>query len=122
VRDVAEGTISALERGQRGGHYILAGHNVPYFDLWQQMAKVSGGKGPIMRDGPLLRIIGGTGGDLWTKLTGREGDINSATVAMGRQLHYYTSAKAERDLGYRIRPLEESLRDAWEWFEERGTV
>jgi dihydroflavonol-4-reductase len=122
VRDVAEGTIAALERAPRGGHFILAGHNVPYFDLWQQMAKTSGGKGPLMRDGPLLRVLGGTFGDLWTRLSGREGDVNSATIAMGRQWHYYTSAKAERELGYHIRPLDESLRDAWSWFQEQGYV
>lgn len=120
VRDVAAGVVAALERGERGGHYILAGHNVSYFDLWKQMAATSGGKGPVMRAGPLMRVIGGRFGDLMTRLTGREGDINTAGVAMSSQWHYYSSARAEQQLGYRVRPLEDSLRDAWSWFREYG--
>jgi len=34
----------------------------------------------------------------------------------------FTSQRAERELGYRIRPLEETLADAWNWFCERGYV
>lgn len=120
VRDVAAGVIAALERGERGAHYILAGHNVSYMDLWKQMAAVSGGKPPFLPVGPLLRVLGSTFGDLWTKISGREGDVNSATVKMGSQWHYYSSAKAEGALGYRVRPLETSLRDAWQWFKEHG--
>jgi dihydroflavonol-4-reductase len=118
VRDVAAAVIAALTQAPRGRHYILAGHNIPYFDLWKQMAQVSGGKPPIMRAGPLMRIIGGQFGDLRTRLTGREGDVNTAGVAMSSQWHYYSSQRAEQELGYRVRPLEETLRAAWEWLRE----
>ena len=33
---------------------------------------------------------------------------------------YFTSAKAERELGYRPRPAEEGIRDAIDWFREAG--
>ncbi len=120
VRDVADGVIAALERGERGGHYILAGHNISYMQLWKQMASISGGKPPFVPAGPLMRVLGATFGDLWTKVSGREGDVNSATVKMGTQWHYYSSAKAEEALGYQVRPLDVSLRDAWTWFKEHG--
>ena len=118
VRDVAAAVIAALTQAPRGRHYILAGHNIPYFDLWKQMAQVSGGKPPIMRAGPLMRIIGGQFGDLRTRLSGREGDVNTAGVSMSSQWHYYSSQRAEQELGYRVRPLEETLREAWEWLRE----
>ncbi len=37
VRDVAEGVIQAMTKGQTGRHYILAGDNVSYFDLWSKI-------------------------------------------------------------------------------------
>lgn len=122
VRDVADGVIAAMERGERGGHYILAGHNVSYRDLWNQMAAISGGKPPFVPAGPLMRVLGATFGDLWTKFSGREGDVNSATVKMGTQWHYYSSARAQQKLGYQVRPLETSLSDAWQWFQTHGYV
>jgi dihydroflavonol-4-reductase len=120
VRDVAEGVLAALEQAPRGRHYILAGHNVSYFDLWKQMAEVSGGQPPRMRAGPLMRVIGGQFGDLRRRLTGHEGDVNTAAVAMSSQWHYYNSDRARRELNFRIRPLDETLRDAWNWLAERG--
>jgi dihydroflavonol-4-reductase len=35
---------------------------------------------------------------------------------------FFTSAKAERELGYRARPYVEGLRDAIAWFREAGYV
>ena len=118
VRDVAQGTIAALEHGPTGRHYILAGHNLPYFDLWKHMAQITGGRPPLMRAGPLMRIIGSKFGDWRTRLTGHEGDVNSAAVAMSSQWHYYSSQRAQQELGYQIRPLADTLRDAWAWLKD----
>ena len=46
--------------------------------------------------------------------------MNSAIVRMSHLSHFYSSARAEEELGYRIRPAEETVEDAWRWFTERG--
>jgi dihydroflavonol-4-reductase len=122
ARDVAQGIISALETGRRGEHYILGGHPISYLDFWKLCAEVSGGRGPFGRLGPVNRIVAGWGGDLWARLTGQEGDVNSASLGVSSQWHYYTSEKAERELSYRYRPIRESVEVAWEWFREYGYV
>jgi dihydroflavonol-4-reductase len=45
----------------------------------------------------------------------REGDINGAAIAMGQLYHYYSSAKAQQELGYTNRPLVQTLEEAWAW-------
>jgi dihydroflavonol-4-reductase len=120
VRDVSAGILAALDRGTTGRRYLLCGQNMPYFDLWRMMADISGGKGPWFRAGPVLRVLGAWTGDLRTRLTGRESDLNSAAVKMSGQFHYYSSARAERELGYRSRAPRESLEAAWGWFREHG--
>jgi dihydroflavonol-4-reductase len=35
---------------------------------------------------------------------------------------YFSSAKAERELGFTARPYREALADAIEWFRSRGMV
>jgi dihydroflavonol-4-reductase len=122
VRDVAQAIVAALTLAPRGRTFILAGHNLSYLDLWRRIADIAGGSRPLCRSGPLLGLVAGHGGDLWGRITGREPDVNSAGVKLSDQYHYFSSARAERELGYQIRPLEESLRDAWHWFQEHGYV
>lgn len=118
VRDVAEAMIRGLLQGESGRNYILAGENLRYVDLWRQICDCTGGSPPWMRAGPLMTVIAGKYGDVKARLTGVESDVNSATVAMSNQYHYYCSARAATELGYRIRPLNETIRDAWQWLRE----
>jgi dihydroflavonol-4-reductase len=122
ARDVAAGILAAIERGQAGRRYILAGHNVTYQHAWRRFAALGGRRGPLCSGGPLGRWLVGTFGDVKARLTGRETDVNSAGLRMAYLYHYYTSARAESELGYRNRPLEDTIRDAWEWFMEWGYV
>jgi dihydroflavonol-4-reductase len=43
-------------------------------------------------------------------------------MKMSSQFHYYSSQRAQQDLAYRIRPLEESITAAWDWFRAMGYV
>ena len=56
------------------------------------------------------------------KLIGHEPDLNSAAVEMSNLLHYYSIQRAQEELGYVVRPIEESIADAWEWFKSEGYV
>lgn len=120
VRDVAQGILAALERGRTGENYILAGYNMSYLDIWRLFAQTGGKRPPFMRMGPMQRIIGGRGGDLIGLIRGREPDVNSAAIAMSSLFHYYDSSRAQSELGYSNRPLDETIHDAWQWFQERG--
>lgn len=122
VRDVAGGIASALEKGETGRRYILGGRNVTYLELWKLFATITGGSAPICRAGPMMRMAAGWFGDLVTKFTGHEPAVNSAAVGMSSLYHYYTSARAEQELDYTNRDLEETVRDAWTWFQEHGYV
>ncbi|MEX2114171.1 MAG: NAD-dependent epimerase/dehydratase family protein [Pirellulales bacterium] len=122
VRDVTAGILAALARGQAGRRYILAGEVLTYFQAWRTFARVTGGTPPIVPIGFLARKGSGYFGDVCRLLTGREPDVNSATMAISGQWRNYSSARAEAELGYRARPLAESAADAWSWFRANGYV
>ena len=122
VRDVAAGVLAALSRGRPGRRYILGGPVLSYFRAWRIFAEVTGGTPPVVPAGRLMRIGAGYAGDLFTKLTGREGDVNSAATALSAQRRNYSSSRAEAELGYRARPLRDAARAAWNWFCENGYV
>ena len=116
VRDVAAGIASAIENGQTGQRYILAGENMSYFDLWDRMAKAMkcGGPKRKMRDG-FAKVIGGVC-DLFGKVTCKEFDLNSGMLQMGQLHHYYSSDKAIAELGYKINDVDDAIADAFDWF------
>jgi dihydroflavonol-4-reductase len=120
VRDVGSGILAALEIGQPGRRYILAGEVLSYFQAWRIFAGVTGATPPLFPAGPVLRIGAGLFGDFVAKMTGREPDVNSAATAISAQWRNFSSARAQAELGYRSRPLRESAVDAWAWFRENG--
>ena len=119
ARDVAAGVISAMDRGQVGRHYVLAGENVTYKVLWTEMMQLMGKPKPLVPIGPMLRAVAGRVGDLSARITGHETDINSAGVKMSSQLHWHSSDRARAELGYSTRSRQETLADCAKWIRER---
>jgi dihydroflavonol-4-reductase len=56
------------------------------------------------------------------KMLRREPRVTIDAVRMGRKKMFVTSAKAERELGWNPRPVDEALRRAVEWFRANGYV
>jgi dihydroflavonol-4-reductase len=120
VRDVASGILAAMERGQRGRRYILAGEYLSYLDAWRMMAEITGVKPPWRNARRPMLWLSGRTGDWWAMLSGRERELNSAAIAMGRLEHHYSFARAATELGYKPRPAREAAESAWRWFREHG--
>lgn len=120
VRDVVEGMLAAVDRGRCGERYILAGITLSYVDAWRSFAEITGAPRPWGTAPRPLTAIAGFCGDVWGRVTRREPDVNSAAIIMAAIPKNYSSAKAQRELGYSIRPWDDSVRDAWDWFVEHG--
>lgn len=121
VDDVAEGHLLAFERGRIGERYILGGDNLPLGQMLAEIATLVGRKPPRLRlpSGALLPIA------LLAQAIARAGFggeplVTADGVRMARKPMYFTSAKAERELGYRSRPAVEGLRDAIDWYRSCG--
>lgn len=117
VRDVAEGIVSAIKHGRTGEKYILGGKNVSYLELWQMMAKAMKKRPPVRGMSNRLAGLVGRCGDFASRFARQELEVNSASVELGQLFHWYTSQKAETELGYRIGDVENAIKDAWDWFE-----
>ena len=98
VRDVAAGILSAAERGEPGRRYILGGEPLSYFEAWRMIAELVGARGPWRKVAAPALFVAGRVGDLLTKIRGREGDVNSAAVAMSRLEHHYSMPAPQQSL------------------------
>ncbi len=120
VDDVAAGHFLALERGKIGERYILGGENLPLQAMLADIAALTGRKPPTISlpRWPLYPLA--MGAEAVAKVTKREPFITVDALRMSKNKMYFSSAKAERDLGYRARPYREGLRDALDWFRDAG--
>jgi dihydroflavonol-4-reductase len=119
VREVAAATIVAGHQAPVGRRFILAGESLSFLEAWTIFARVTGVKKPwFTPPGPIAMTIASYFGDLSTKIRGQEGDVNSASIAMAALPRFYSSARAEAELDYRLIPVEQTVEDAWRWFQE----
>jgi dihydroflavonol-4-reductase len=56
------------------------------------------------------------------QITGREPFLTLDGLRMAKKKMFFSSAKAERELGYRHRPYQEAIKDALDWFKEAGML
>jgi dihydroflavonol-4-reductase len=122
VDDVAEGHLAALRRGGIGERYILGGENMSLGEMLGRIARLMGRKPPRLRlpRWPIYPIA--LAAELVARVTGREPLVTVDGLRMAKYRMYFTSAKAERELGYRARPAEDALRDAIAWFRQAGML
>lgn len=124
VDDVARGHLLALERGRRGERYILGGEPVSYAELNTFIAEVlghgSGRRGLVVPAWPLLQAGRVSS---WLRDNARLPlPLTEGLVVAGCAEQYYSSARAERELGWSFRPWREAIRDAVAWLRETGRL
>ena len=122
VDDVAQGHILALERGAIGQNYILGGQNVALRDLLAVIAQCTGRRPPRLRvpRQPLFPLA--YAAEAIARLTGKEPFITADGLRMAKHRMFFSSAKAQRELGYRARPYKSGIEDAILWFRQAGYI
>ncbi|WP_242352612.1 MULTISPECIES: NAD-dependent epimerase/dehydratase family protein [Anaeromyxobacter] len=121
VRDVARGHVAALLRGRPGETYVLGGHNLRVSELVTRVAELSGVKAPPRI--PLAAALAAAGlQELFARLGGGQAAMTRELVRAAALYTFVSSAKAERELGYGIRPFDEMVKDTLRWAIARGRL
>ena len=120
VDDVAEGHFLALEKGRIGQNYILGGEDVSLEAMLADIARLAGRKAPTIKlpRGPLFPLA--YGAEMVARLTGKEPFLTADALRMSRYQMFFSSAKAQSELGYKARPYLRGLEDAYAWFAVNG--
>lgn len=121
VQECAYGHIAALERGRTGERYILGGENLTLKQILDKLADITGLPSPNVRVPYLMALATGVVDELVTgRILGREPRATIDAVRMGRKKMFVTSAKAERELGWKAVAVDGALRRAVDWFRAHG--
>ena len=119
--ECARGHIAALEKGRGGERYILGGENLTLKQILDKLAAITGLPSPNIRVPYALALATGVVDEIVTgRILGREPRATIDAVRMGRKKMFVSSAKAERELGWKIGPVDNALRRAADWFRANG--
>ena len=108
--DVVAAHLAALEKGKVGEEYVLGGDNRSLNGFFQLLGDISGVRRPVRHLPFAAGKIVGAIEVARTRLLGHRPQLTPGVVEIFKHDWVYSSAKAVRELGYRVTPLEEGLR------------
>jgi dihydroflavonol-4-reductase len=120
VDDVAEGHVLAYERGQRGRRYVLGGENMSLQSILGTVAQLTGRRSPWLKLPHAAVLPVAYVAEAWARMTGVTPNVTVDGVKLSRHRMYFSSRRAETELGYSARPAREALADAIQWFRANG--
>lgn len=121
VTECALGHVAALEKGRSGERYILGGQNLTLKQILDKLAAITGLPSPKIKLPYAVALAAGVVDEIVTgRILGREPRATIDAVRMGRKKMFVSCAKAERELGWNIVPVDDALRRAVEWFQANG--
>jgi dihydroflavonol-4-reductase len=120
VDDVAHGHLLAFEKGKIGERYILGGENLSLQTILGIICELTGKKPPSIKLPHNLILPIAWCMERWANISKKEPRATVDEVRMSKNLMYFSSDKAVKELGYQIRPAKEAIKDAIEWFIKNG--
>ncbi len=113
VRDVAAGVLAAADRGQPGERYLLTGENRRWQTFFQELTRAAG------RPIPRVTLPGWLAPPLSRLLSqrGKRPALSTDNAKFVGWFFFFTNEKARRELGFAPRPLRDSLRDAFAFWQ-----
>ena len=109
VTDVCAGMLAALARGRRGERYILGGENLTGRELLARVAAIGGARAPG-RSVPRALVRGAAAVlALKEKCCGGRGPLTSELLRLAACFLWFSSEKAQRELGWRAGPVDAGI-------------
>jgi dihydroflavonol-4-reductase len=121
VNEVARMHVAATAAGRPGERYILGGENLTLKQILDKMSAITGLPSPTVKVPHAVALAFAYFDQTFSgRLRGREPRATVESVKMGMKKMYASSAKAERELGFKVLPVYGALRSAIDWFRAHG--
>lgn len=122
ARDLAEGVVACVEKGRSGEGYIMSNDLLTIEHMCQIMCNVSGASMPdmfisaeMMKAGAIAQISNGEDREEQIK------EIEYSVYNLTRN-NNFSCEKARKELGYKTRPVEETIADEVAWLADEGKI
>ena len=120
VRNVAQGHLLAYENGKPGERYILGCENLNLQQILERVGKQCNRVAPKIQIPYAAAYVAALFSTGWAEVSGKPPRVPLEAVKMARKKMWVTSAKAERELGYKPTSVDAALKRAVDWFQGNG--
>jgi dihydroflavonol-4-reductase len=120
ARDVVLAALAAEHRGRRGERYLLAGQRLSLVDLAKAWVRATGRAAPRLVFPMALVRLAAPFASGWARLRGRRPLLTGESLRILRSQPPVSRQKAEAELGFAPRPIDQTLRDTFEWMKQQG--
>ena len=122
VRDLAAGTIAAVDRGRIGECYILANEPVTLKEMCEMIQRECTAKKisiylPLGLADKIAQML-----EKQAEKTGKKPLMTTFSVYNLARNNVFDYSKAKRELGYTTRPYQETIHDEVRWMIEEGLI
>jgi len=115
VRDLAEGVIACTEKGRRGEGYILSNSTVTMRDLFRLISKYTGTREVNLILPVSVAKVFAAVSSIFSLFTKKPGLLTSFAIYNLTRNNDFSSEKAKQELGFRVRPFEDTIADMVHW-------
>jgi nucleoside-diphosphate-sugar epimerase len=120
VKDCVEGILLAWEKGKIGESYILGGENAENRKVFEIARSYAGRKSPMLNIPYWIGYGLGLIQFFMAEISGKPPRFIHKDVRIFKRNWAYSSKKAEEELGYRWKSLEEGIKITLDWLREKG--
>jgi dihydroflavonol-4-reductase len=123
VRDVADGLVRAMDRGEPGRRYLLGGENLTLLGLLEILSGLTGVPVPRWSVPYPVGLAVAVVSEAWAdRVTGRPPKATITGVRLTRRTMHFDARRSLEALGLAPRPVRESLADAVDWLRASGML
>lgn len=120
AKDAVVAIANALTQGRVGECYILGNENLSYKEIFTKISNTIGVKPPALAIPSVFAKLYGHVGSLMGTITGKAPAVSYPLARIASDEHYYSSAKARKELGLPQTPVETGIKESFEWLKENG--
>ena len=123
VRDVVSGMIAAHSQGRTGESYLLAGHRITVREIIASVRGVTGKAFASIKIPMCVAEFAAKFTPLYYRISRSKPRFTPYSLEVLQSNSVISRAKAQRELGYRPRPIAETIADTVRWFlDQRQTT
>ncbi len=112
VRDVARGVMLAGEKGRNNETYILSGHDITVKELLDKIADFTGKKRIRTKIAYWFILAMSYFAEFYYYLARQKPLMTHYSIIVLNSNYHFSNQKAKTELGYKIRDIDQSIRDA----------
>lgn len=121
TKDVAKGTLAALEKGKNGEAYLLAGENMSYHEFFRLLDKKKQKHTSFVKI-PKFLLMGAGYLALIPRTLQISTEVSPVNMKILTVKNYYDNSKARTELGVNFRSIEEGVEEAIRWFRQQEYI